>query len=316
MNKRRLSKQQQQRIEKNQQTQLAQEEQQALVIARYARHVDIQPLDAPEKHYRCHVRSNIHSIAVGDIVSWQEEKKANVVTAVFPRRSLIERPDGLGKLKPIAANIDQLFIVLAPEPEPHLVLLDRYLLAAENAGIKANIVLNKSELLSSADAFDDWLAIYKALHYDVFIVSCYEQQGFAALTTALQGKTNVFVGQSGVGKSSIVNALLPEIDAPTGELSESVQKGRHTTTTSKLFNLPQGGYLIDSPGIREFHLNHLNTEQIFAGFRELHPILGQCQFRNCQHNKELGCAIQSFIESDKMHPSRANSLFYILNQQE
>src|SRR5690554_47318 len=317
MTKRNLSKQQQQRIRQKQKDQLdSGEPQQGLVTARHLRHVDVKLADAPDTTILCNVRRNITALAVGDTVTWEKDGKVGVVTAVYPRRTLIERPDGYGKLKPVAANIDQLFIVLANAPEPHSILLDRYLLAAENGGRRANIVLNKMDSLEQLEPFQPLLDIYRALDYPVFIVSCLSSLGFTELKAALVDQSSVFVGQSGVGKSSIINVLLPDVEAPTGDLSERVAKGRHTTTTSKLFDLPSGGYIIDSPGIREFHLNHLSREQIYAGFRELQDLLGQCQFRDCQHDQEPGCAIQAFIYADKMHPSRVQSLYYILNQQE
>lgn len=314
MSKRRLTDQQQLRIRKNQQQHLDSGEQQGgTVVARYARHVDVRP-DNADTILRCHVRANIDSIAVGDRVAWQRDKRQQaVVLAVEPRHSVIERPDGLGKLKPVAANIDQVLVVLAPEPEPHPALLDRYLLAAENAGINAAIVLNKIDQPQQAEAWQALLDIYRALGYPVFVISCHSGIGFAELRDFLRDKTSVFVGQSGVGKSSIVNVLLPDVAQRTGTLSDAVQKGRHTTTTATLFELPEGGRLIDSPGIREFHLNHLEREQVFAGFRELQPLLGQCQFRNCTHDQEPGCRIKDFIEQEGMHPSRLNSLQYILN---
>lgn len=316
MSKRRLSKQQQLRIRNNQKEHLLDDPQQGLVTARYARHVDLKPDNAPDTTLRCHVRANIDSIAVGDRAAWLPEGNGGVIIAVQPRHSLIERPDGLGKLKPVAANIDQVFIVLAPEPEPHTVLLDRYLLAAENAGIAAGIVLNKIDNPAQQQAFESLLAPYRELGYPVFVISCHQQHGLDALCQALQHKTSVFAGQSGVGKSSIINALLPDTETRTGELSDLVQKGRHTTTTATLFDLPGGGHLIDSPGIREFHLTHLDREQVYAGFRELQPLLNQCQFRNCRHDQEPGCAVNAFIDDDGMQPSRLQSLLYIVNHQD
>lgn len=317
MNKRRLSRQQKTRIRRHQQNLLheqSDEHQSGLVVARYTRHADIKS-DINGHISRCNIRANIESIAVGDRVLWQaEDNDAGVVLAVEPRRNLIERPDGMGKLKPVAANIDQIFVVLAREPEPHSILLDRYLLASENAGIDASIVMNKIDSPAQAAPFEDLLSVYRELDYPVYITSCKHPGGLEDLRQALYGKTSVFVGQSGVGKSSIISTLLPEESIRIGELSDLVQKGRHTTTTATLFELPDGGCLIDSPGIREFHLDHFNAEQIYAGFRELQALIGQCRFRDCHHDNEPDCAIKAFIADGKMHASRVQSLQYILSQ--
>ncbi|CAA0078731.1 Small ribosomal subunit biogenesis GTPase RsgA [BD1-7 clade bacterium] len=331
MAKRRLTKQQQARIQRQHQHRIAKAgkggetddallgpERRALVSARYSRHVDVRILDGDDvgRQVRCHVRATVGSIAVGDYVVWRSMgEDQGVVIAVEPRQSLIERPDGLGKLKPVAANIDRVFIVLAVEPEPHPTLIDRYLVAAENANIEAILVLNKMDLCQTPaqqSLCDELERIYTALDYRVYRISCAEKAGLEALRQELTDQVSVFVGQSGVGKSSLVNELIPETEAKVGELSDHVVKGRHTTTTSSLFALPGGGYLIDSPGIREFHLNHFDKPQIYAGYRELEPLLGTCQFRDCQHDSEPGCEIREFIDGQTMSDSRAQTLAYIL----
>ena len=339
MAKRYLSERQKSRIQKNQQTRIDRarhnaensdeslgQEQRGLVTARYARHVDVQLLEGEKTvtgHCcRCNVRATIGSIAVGDRVVWrQNERGEGVVVAVEARRSVIERPDGLGKLKPVAANIDQVFLVFAIEPEPHSTLIDRYLIAAENAHIEAKLVLNKIDLLPGGAISEDLQVLmdtYRDLGYDIFEVSCHKQLGLEAVRQALAGKTSVFAGQSGVGKSSLINALLPELDIRVGELSDAVSKGKHTTTTACLYELPgeAGGYLIDSPGIREFHLSHFTPEQIYAGYRELHDVLGHCRFRDCRHQEEPGCAVKAVIDSGRMRPGRVQSLQFILNSLE
>lgn len=329
MAKRRLSQQQKSRIQRNQQRRINNAgkkqqdfdestlgpEQHGLVTARYSRHVDIRPLSNGilGDTLRCHVRANVTSITVGDHIIWREAPTGDaVVVAVEPRSSLIERPDAYGKMKPVAANIDQVFIVFAVEPEAHPNLIDRYLIAAENANIAATLVLNKIEL-GVSDAMHEFLDVYRQLDYPVFEVSCHEAKGLDTLREALIDQTSVFVGQSGVGKSSIINALMPELALRTGTLSEHVTKGRHTTTTSGLFELPQGGYLIDSPGIREFHLSHFEPAQIYAGYREFQDIIGECQFRDCQHEQEPGCVIKALIDNGEMAESRIQSLDYVLN---
>ncbi|NRB38406.1 MAG: small ribosomal subunit biogenesis GTPase RsgA [Pseudomonadales bacterium] len=335
MAKRRLTDQQKRRIQATQQARLQRSrqknaaaiddttlgpEQRGLIFARFSRHVDVKALegDSKGKVIRSHLRTNIASIAVGDFVAWRETPEGQgVVVAVEERQSLIERPDGLGKLKPIAANIDQVFVVFAVLPEPHPNLIDRYLIAAENSGIEAKLVVNKTDLLDENDKNYDFiqtlLTTYRNLGYDVFEISCENNDGMEAIRSALAGKTSIFAGQSGVGKTSMINALMPEIQAKVGALSEHVIKGRHTTTTSTMFELDGDGLLIDSPGIREFHLSHFNKPQIFAGYRELQPLLGLCRFRDCQHKQEPGCVVQALLETDDMAQTRKTSLSYILN---
>lgn len=334
MAKRKLSQQQKTRIQSNQQQRIKNSrnskhdisedslgpEQPGLVIARYSRHADIKATEGSRKGdiIRSHMRANIQSIAVGDNIIWRETPQGEgIVVAVEERHSLIERPDGLGNLKPVAANIDQVFIVFAVEPEPHPNLIDRYLIAAENANIEAKLVFNKIDLLlEETNPYSELLDTYRSLGYEVFEMSCDNHEGLDTIRLALQNKISVFAGQSGVGKSSMINALLPEVDAKVGALSDHVTKGRHTTTTSSLFELPEGGYLIDSPGIREFHLNHFDKPQIYTGYRELHDALGTCRFRDCQHKEEPGCAIKELIDNEKLAPSRIQSLSYILNSLE
>ena len=233
-----------------------------------------------------------------------------VVVAQQDRHSVLSRPDPYGKLKPVAANIDQILLVIAPLPEPHANLIDRYLVAAQAVEIEPVILLNKMDLLT-ADAelqlaMDELLSIYPTLGYRVLHTSI-KDSGMAELHDTLRERTSVFVGQSGVGKSSLVNALLPDADIRVGALSESTQKGTHTTTTAQLLHLTCGGTLIDSPGIREFGLWHMSKEQVERGFREFLPLLGTCKFRDCQHEHEPGCAILAAAESGAVSERRRDS---------
>ena len=286
----------------------------SIVVARYSRNVDILALEGDHEGevIKCHIRANIDSITVGDHAIWRSTPEGKgVVVAIEPRKTEIIRPDGLGKLKAVAANIDQVFVVIATEPEAHPTLVDRYLLACEHAGIDAAIILNKCDLAISED-LKTLLQTYQNLGYPVFQTSAQDDTGLDALRLQLNGRTSILAGQSGVGKSSLINTLLPDADLKTGELSERVIKGRHTTTTSTLSCLKEGGYIIDSPGIREFHLHHFTHNDIYSGFKELQD-LPPCQFRDCRHISEPGCAITEFITKGGLAPSRAHSLSYILN---
>lgn len=288
-------------------------EQEGLVIAHYGTQVAVEAESGVTR--RCHIRANIEGLVTGDRVVWCAGEHTGVVVAQLERTSALSRPDPYGKLKPVAANIDQILVVIAPYPEPHANLIDRYLVAYEVVGIEPVIVLNKTDLLEDdaelAARMQELLAIYPTLGYRVLRTSS-KRGGLNDLHASLRERTSVFVGQSGVGKSSLVNALLPEADLRVGELSENTQKGTHTTTTAQLFHLECGGSLIDSPGIREFGLWHMTREEVERGFREFREFLGTCKFRDCRHEGEPGCAILAALEAGSITESRLESYRHIV----
>ncbi len=330
MGKRRLTKQQQWRIKKIQdersrradrkESQVLEQldagdlsaEQRGLVIAHYGQQLDIEALDGVNKGklYRCFVRANIDSLVTGDIVTWRAgNDNSGIIVARNDRHTALKRPDKFGQLKPVAANIDQILIVIATEPEAHNNLIDRYLVAAEAVEIAPRIILNKKDLINdeNRDRIERLKALYSGLGYDWIEVSSKSQEGLAPLQTLLDHRISIFVGQSGVGKSSLIQALLPEEELRVGDLSEGARKGTHTTTTAKLFHMQCGGDLIDSPGIREFGLWHMDEPTLADGFIEFRPFLGTCKFRDCRHQGEPGCALNQALEDGEIEASRMES---------
>lgn len=299
-------------------------EQYGRVVAHMGQHVIISPIDSPRSTHddtqssACHVRANVQSVVVGDEVVWQAsktpEQSYGVVLSVLPRHSELSRPDAYGHLKPMAANVDNLIITLAIEPEAHANLIDRYLAVAAITDLSPVIVMNKIDLLSpEQDAhYQQLKSVYTALNYRFIEVSVKKQQGLAELRAQLDGRTSIFVGQSGVGKSSILRHFLPEQSIKVGELSSSAAKGKHTTTRSNLYTFKEGGMCIDSPGIREFGLWHLTPDNITFGFSEINEAAQSCKFRNCQHRNEPGCAVKAALEKNTISHARFTSYQRIL----
>ena len=216
-------------------------------------------------------------------------------------------------MKTIAANIDRIIIVVAPYPEPHANLIDRYLVAANSIAIEPVLLINKTDRIDdeSRDKIQYLEKTYRALGYQVHMVSTKNGAGLDEFREYLTHYTSVFVGQSGVGKSSLVNALLPESNLRVGELTDR-QLGSHTTTSATLLHFPGGGHLIDSPGIREFGLWHMDEAEVLEGFIEFRPFMGHCKFRDCSHRHEPSCAILEALTAGKISHTRMDSYRYIL----
>ncbi len=256
---------------------------------------------------QCQTRQHIGHPVCGDRVVWQPTgESSGVVTALLPRGSVLSRPDYSGRDKPLAANLTQLVIVLAPKPEPSGYLLDQYLVTAELIRVRPLIAINKIDLLEgeALERFLSRFAHYPAMGYDLVQVSAKREHGLDELIEHLKRETSILVGQSGVGKSSLINALLPDHEVETGRLSKATGLGRHTTSTATLYRLPQGGELIDSPGVRSFRLTELSREELEQGFPEFRPYLGQCRFHNCTHEHEPDCAVRAAVEAGVIDPQR------------
>ncbi|WP_447594359.1 small ribosomal subunit biogenesis GTPase RsgA [Aquipseudomonas campi] len=293
-------------------------EQTGLVIAHFGVQVEVEALEGEliGQTRRCHLRTNLPTLVTGDRVVWRAGNQGNgVIVAQLPRTSELCRPDMRGQLKPVAGNVDLIVIVFAPLPHPHANLIDRYLIAAEHAGIQPQLLLNKADLIAedNVEHLNTLLTTYRQLGYPLLEVSAHDGAGMDALRARLDGHVSVFVGQSGVGKSSLVNSLLPGVDTRVGPLSELTGKGTHTTTTARLFHFPGGGELIDSPGIREFGLAHVSRDDVEAGFIEFRDLLGTCRFRDCKHDREPGCALLKALEDGRIQPQRMASYRHILS---
>ena len=305
-------------------------EQFGLIIAHYGKLIDVEPIEAqsssedlPSDHKasesenikRCHFRANLGSLVTGDRVIWRDGNPNGVIVARQERLSELSRPDPYGDLKTVAANIDRIVIVIAPYPEVVANLIDRYLVAAETVGITPLLLLNKSDLIDDDNRtkLEQLVTTYTDLGYQTLKISTQSGEGLDELKHYLANYTSVFVGQSGVGKSSLVNGLLPDVAIKVGGLTEQTQQGTHTTTTARLYHFPGGGQLIDSPGIREFGLWHMSPEQLIEGFIEMRPFLGACKFRDCAHLQEPKCAINGALERGDISPSRMGSYRYILS---
>lgn len=213
--------------------------------------------------------------------------------------------------KLLAANATQIIIVLAVRPSYYESLLNRCLAAAESAGISAIIVLNKSDLPSSAQVLQK-LEIYSQLGYQVLPLSA--KQDISALLSLLQDQTSLLVGQSGMGKSTIINALIPDAEVRTQEVSDVLDSGKHTTTAAHLYRLNASSRLIDSPGLQEFGLHHLTIDQLEQAFVEFKPFLGKCRFSNCRHHKEPDCAIAQAVADGKISEKRLKFYHELLNE--
>lgn len=230
-----------------------------------------------------------------------------MITSICPRLNRLTRPDSRGRKDVLAANLSCVVVMAAAEPKPDWYIVDRYLAAAEIMGAEGIVVFNKTDLRAPAESSQDVLNDYERIGYSAIQCSAKNGTNLASLTQALNGKTAIVVGQSGVGKSSVINRLIAEAEQRTGELSGSTREGKHTTVNSVLLNLPHGGAVIDSPGVRDYAPTIDSTVDVNRGFREIFELSQHCRFANCAHLREPGCAVKEAVERNAISPRRYES---------
>lgn len=236
------------------------------------------------------------------------------VVSLEARRSLFARTDSRGKTEPLAANLTLLCAVLAPEPTPDAYIIDRYLAGAQYAGVRGAVVVNKSDLPAAREeSFRAVIDEYRAANYPVIELSAKESTRIETLGALLKGQLTMLVGQSGVGKSTLTNALVPASARPTRSLSDSTGEGRHTTVSTALFRLPEGGELIDSPGVRDYAPALVDDATVQVGWPEILARAPACRFNNCLHLREPGCAVTNAVESGELSARRYESYKRLLN---
>jgi len=335
MAKRKLSKQQKRRIDSQQRNKIKNEQQDnaaldeantltARVISHHGRQLYAETEDL--KKIKCKIRQNLGDIACGDYVLVQQALDADgqeksgesqyVVVAVKQRKNLLVKTGFAGAVKPVAANIGQLVIVTALKPKPNPYLIDRYLIAAENLPADALIIINKVDLLNdeTKKIVDDLTRLYRGIGYRVISASIKQNIGLDEIGEALSNTTSILVGLSGVGKSSIVKAILPKEEIKIGETSEATGEGKHTTTVSALYHLKDNGIIIDSPGVRDFTPINNSIDEITYGFKDVRQFSGGCKFSNCSHTNEPGCAMKQAVADGKLNEQRFNNYLRLIQE--
>ncbi|MBF0164882.1 MAG: ribosome small subunit-dependent GTPase A [Magnetococcales bacterium] len=282
-------------------------EEEGRVVAHFGLNVEVET--ESRERVRCAVRESLLEEPVcGDRVVCQRiGADQGVIVAVHERLSVLRRPGPHQRLLTMAANVERIVVVSAASTlNPGL--LDRYLIAAQKAGIEPLLVINKIDQRSDAATLETVLAPYPPMGYPLFRVSALLEEGIENLEEALRDKTAIFVGESGVGKSSLINRMVPEESLRTAEVHAATGLGRHATTTARLYRLKRGGFLIDSPGVREFGLHGVIREEIPGLMRDMAPRLGQCRFKDCRHLREPDCALRAAVEAGEITAARLESM--------
>ncbi|UCC15477.1 MAG: ribosome small subunit-dependent GTPase A [Gammaproteobacteria bacterium] len=276
-----------------------------LVVAAYGRHVLVE--DETRDRHRCILAKRRLRAVCGDVVQWSRalDDSDGIVLKLSPRTTELARPSRRGDREILAANIEQVVVVSAPRPDPDPFLIDRYLAASELMGTEGCLVYNKSDLDPEHKALD--LSEFSAVGYPVVTTSVLSGAGLEDLRKLLVDRISIFVGHSGVGKSSLLNRLIPDAEIETAALSSASGEGRHTTTASVLHRLSIGGAVIDSPGVRDYAPSTIAPRDVSKGFREIGDRSDACRFSNCMHLREPGCAVKEAVETGEISARRYES---------
>lgn len=285
------------------------------VVANHNATIIVQ--DENQQVFRCVARKKLGTVVAGDWVQIQKQATGHAaVVSIAPRQGVLQRPGRRNALKPVAAHLTHLLIVSAIKPGIDTLLIDSYCCAAERANIQPVLLINKSDMLDKTElnTLTEMLDSYHRIGYPAALLSAKHAIGMTPLFALLQDHTSVLVGQSGVGKSSIVNRILPDKAIRTSALSMTNGQGGHTTTATTLYNLDGGGCLIDSPGVREFTLMHITQIELSRAFKEFTAYSQHCRFSNCIHNNEPGCAVKQALGSGDITTSRYQNYLTLLEK--
>ncbi len=286
-----------------------------MVVANFGAALVVQ--DAQGAVHRAVPLKKLSLLVAGDKVTCEGPNPGELrVIGLEPRHTVLERPDRRQQMRPLAANLTQMIVVSAVMPPPESLLIDQFCIVAENVGVKAVVVLNKSDLASPEDVetHEEMLELYNDLGYDTAMINTLSASGFQPLNDLLKNQCSVLVGQSGVGKSSIVQAILPDQDIRIGAISAATGVGAHTTTVSFRYELDCGGVLIDSPGVRQFPVEHLTVQAVAEGYREIDALAVECRFSDCTHRVEPDCAVVNAVETGNIARQRYQNYCKLTNR--